>query len=100
MVGYNGNFESWVSDGTNYTTYYIKFNEYDRAAYQWGDYIQQDSQVIIAVPTGSQIETDVDAALTELLGTIVDESGVCITTTTTTTGVPPSTTTTTSTLIP
>jgi hypothetical protein len=100
MVGYNGNFESWVSDGTTYTTYYIKFNEYDRAAYQWGDYIHQDSQVIIAVPTGSQIETDVDDALLELLGTLVDEAGVCITTTTTTTSEPPVTTTTTSTLIP
>jgi hypothetical protein len=96
MVGYNGNFESWVSDGTNYTTYYIKFNEYDRAAYQWGDYIEQNSQVIIAVPSNGAAETAVDALFTGLLGTIVDETGnVCITTTTSTTQVPPSTTTTT-----
>ena len=29
MVGYNENFESWVSDGTTYDTYYIRFNDYD-----------------------------------------------------------------------
>ena len=99
MVGYNGNFESWVSDGTNYTTYYIKFNEYDRAAYQWGDYIEQDSQVIIAVPSNSGAETDIDDLIEGLLGTLVDETGTCITTTSTTTTVWP-TTSTTSTLIP
>ena len=99
MVGYNGNFESWVSDGTNYTTYYIKFNEYDRAAYQWGDYIEQNSQVIIAVEAGSGAENDVDDLIEGLLGTLVDEAGNCITTTSTTTTVWPSTSTTT-TLIP
>lgn len=96
MVGYNGNFESWVSDGTNYTTYYIKFNEYDRSAYQWGDYIEQNSQVIIAVPSNSAAEGDIDGLIEGLLGTLVDETGnVCITTTTSTTQVPPITTTTT-----
>jgi hypothetical protein len=99
MVGYNGNFESWVSDGTNYTTYYIKFNEYDRSAYQWGDYIEQDSQVIIAVPSNSGAETDIDDLIEGLLGDLVDETGTCITTTSTTTTVWP-TTSTTSTLIP
>jgi hypothetical protein len=99
MVGYNGNFESWVSDGTNYTTYYIKFNEYDRAAYQWGDYIEQNSQVIIAVPSNSAAEGDIDDLLTDLLGDLVDEGTGCITTTSTTTTVWPSTTTT-STRIP
>lgn len=99
MVGYNGNFESWVSDGTNYTTYYIKFNEYDREAYQWGDYIEQNSQVIIAVPSNSGAETSIDTLITALLGTLVDEAGTCITTTSTTTTVWP-TTSTTSTLIP
>jgi hypothetical protein len=99
MVGYNGNFESWVADGTNYTTYYIKFNEYDRAAYQWGDYIEQDSQVIIAVASGSGAEGDIDDALDALLGTLVDQGTNCITTTSTTTTIWPSTSTTT-TLIP
>ena len=99
MVGYNGNFESWVSDGTNYTTYYIKFNEYDRAAYQWGDYIEQNSQVIIAVPSNSAAEGDIDDLLTDLLGDLVDEGTGCVVTTSTTTTVWP-TTSTTSTLTP
>ena len=46
MAGYNENFESWVSVGTTYDTYYIKFNEYDKSAYQWGDYIYEDASVI------------------------------------------------------
>ncbi len=100
MVGYNGNFESWVSDGDVYDTYYIKFNEYDKSNYQWGDYIHQDSQVIIAAVAGSTESTLLNTILEAALGTISDAAGDCITTTTTTTGVPPSTTTTTSTLIP
>ena len=50
MVGYNENFETWVSDGTTYDLFYIKFNELDKSTYQWGDYIHEDSMVIIAVP--------------------------------------------------
>jgi len=98
MVGYNENFESWVSDGTTYDTYYIKFNEYDKAAYQWGDYIMEDSMVIIAAEAGSAEATDINAILTAALGTIPGDN-TCITTTSTTTTVWP-TTTTTSTLIP
>jgi hypothetical protein len=99
MVGYNGNFESYVVDGEIYDTYYIKFNEYDRSAYQWGDYIHQDSQVIIAAISDSNESTAINTILTAALGTIVDAAGECITTTSTTTEVAP-TTTTTSTLIP
>ncbi len=97
MNGYNENFESWVSDGTTYDTYYIKFNEYDRSAYQWGDYIKEDSTVIIASPQSlsSAIEGVLDAAL----GSPTDDSGPITSTTTTTTTVWPSTSTTT-TLIP
>ena len=95
MAGYNGNFESWVTDGATYDTYYIKFNEYDRAAYQWGDFIQQDSQVIIAAVSGSTESTTINTILTAALGTIVDAAGECITTTSTTTTVWPSTSTTT-----
>jgi hypothetical protein len=99
MVGYNENFESYVVDGEIYDTYYIKFNEYDRSAYQWGDYIQQDSQVIIAAVSGSTESTLINTILTAALGTIVDGAGTCITTTSTTTqGF--TTTTTSSTLIP
>jgi hypothetical protein len=99
MNGYNENFESWVSDGTTYTTYYIKFNEFDKSAYQWGDYIYEDSTVIIALQKDSAMETAVEAVLVAGLGAVVAQNGACVTTTSTTTTVWPSTTTT-STLIP
>jgi hypothetical protein len=99
MAGYNGNFESWVSAGTTYDTYYIKFNEYDKSAYQWSDYIKEDSTVIIAVPAGSAAATSVSAILSAALGTPVDNGSVCLTTTSTTTTVW-ATTSTTTTLIP
>jgi hypothetical protein len=84
MAGYNQNFESWVSAGTTYDTYYIRFNEYDKSGYQWGDYIHEDSMVIIAVPQGSQLALDVNEILVDALGTPEDQSA-CLTTTTTTT---------------
>jgi len=98
MAGYNANFESWVADGTTYDTYYIKFNEYDKSASTWGDYIDCDSQVIIAVPTGPA-STNLSTILSGSLGTVSDQSGTIISTTSTTTTVWP-TTSTTSTLIP
>jgi hypothetical protein len=97
MGGFNENFESWVSAGTTYTTYYIKFNEYDRSAYQWGDYVHEDSQVIIAVPAGTAT-TNLEAILVAALGSVVD-NGVC-TPTTTTTSTTNTTTTSTTTQIP
>lgn len=99
MAGYNQNFESWVVAGSVYDTYYIKFLEYDRTSQVWGDYVHTDSQVIIAAVSGSAISTAIGAALALALGTVVDESGACITTTTTT-STSSTTTTTTSTLIP
>jgi hypothetical protein len=105
MAGYNENFESWVSSGATYDTYYIKFNEYDKSAYQWGDYIQEDSMVIIAAPNpasqtgGAKISEDIQDILEAALGAVVDNN-VCISTTTTTSTAAPSTTTTTSTNIP
>jgi hypothetical protein len=98
MVGYNENFESWVTDGTTYDTYYIKFNEYDKSAYSWGDYIKEDSTVIIAVQNGSAAATSVDAILSDALG-VIEFDNACVTTTTTT-STSSSTTTTTTTLIP
>jgi hypothetical protein len=102
MNGYNENFESWVSAGSTYTTYYIKFNEYDKSAYQWGDYIMEDSTVIVAIPvkTSNDITTAFEAILVAALGAVVDQGIPCITTTTTTSSAPVSTTTTTSTNIP
>lgn len=102
MNGYNENFETWVSSGVTYDTYYIKFNEYDKSAYQWGDYIQEDSTVIIAAPNAltSGISSAISTVLVAALGAVVDQGTPCITTTTTTSSAPASTTTTTSTNIP
>lgn len=97
MVGYNENFESWVSDGTTYDTYYVKFNEYDKSAYKWGDYIIEDSTVILAIPSGATAA--IEAILVAGLGPVTDDSGPITSTTSTTTTVWPSTSTTT-TLIP
>ena len=104
MNGYNGNFESWVSTGATYDTFYIKFNEYDRSAYVWGDYITEDATVIIAVPNAASgagtISADIEEILVAGLGAVVDQGIPCITTTSTTSTAAPSTTTTTSTNIP
>lgn len=100
MNGYNNNFESYVTPGAVYDTFYIKFNEFDKSAYSWGDYIHEDSTVIIAVESGSDAATAIQAALVTGLGSVVDKAGECVTTTSTTTDAPPATTTTTTTLIP
>jgi hypothetical protein len=97
MVGYNENFESWVSDGTTYDTYYIRFNEYDKSAYKWGDFIIEDSMVIIAAPQA--LAEDIEDILVTALGAVTDESAPITSTTSTTTTIWPSTSTTT-TLIP
>ena len=101
MNGYNENFETWVSAGATYNTFYIKFNEYNKSEYQWGDYIMEDSTVILAVPNGgSALTAGFEAILVAGLGAVVDQGIPCITTTTTTSSAPVSTTTTTSTNIP
>ena len=101
MNGYNENFESYVSAGQTYNTFYIKFNEYDRSAYQWGDYIQEDSTVILAIPQGGgNLTSAFETILVAGLGPVVDQGIPCITTTTTSSTAAPSTTTTTSTNIP
>jgi hypothetical protein len=102
MNGYNENFETYVADGYTYNTFYIKFNEYDKSAYQWGDYIMEDSTVILAVPvkTSNDLTAGFEAILVAALGSVVDQGIPCITTTTTTSSAPVSTTTTTSTQIP
>jgi hypothetical protein len=104
MQGFNPNFESYVSTNVIYDTFYIKFNEFDKSAYQWGAYIHQDNMVIMAVPNAATpgnagISSAIETVLEAALGTIVDNNA-CITTTTTTTAEPPATTTTTTTLIP
>ena len=97
MVGYNENFESWVTDGTTYNTFYIKFNEYDKSAYKWGDYIIEDSMVILAIP--QSLSAAIQTVLEAGLGDVTDDSAPIVSTTSTTTTVW-STTSTTTTLIP
>jgi len=99
MGGYNENFESYVSAGATYNTFYIKFNEYNKSAYVWGDYIHEDSTVILAVPQGgSNLTGDFQDILEAALGTVVDNN-TCITTTTTSTAAVPTTTTTTTAVV-
>lgn len=94
MMGWNGNFESWTTDGATYDTYYIKFNELDKSADTWGDYLKQDAMVIIAVETGSNFGSELEVALEAALGSVACDNE-CITTTSTTTAAPTTTTTTT-----
>jgi hypothetical protein len=102
MAGYNQNFESYVTPGASYTTWYIKYNEFAKDAYNWGDYIPEDQMSIIAANTADAgLVVLIDSFLVAALGATASVAiNACITTTSTTTGVPPSTTTTTSTLIP
>jgi len=96
MNGFNENFESWVTDGQTYDLFYIKFNEYDESAYQWGDYIHIDQTVIIACPTSTTAA--VEAVLEGALGAVASDNACLTTTSTTTTSY--ATTSTTTTLIP
>jgi hypothetical protein len=83
MNGFNQNFESHVTPGVIYDTITIRFNEYDKAAYQWGDYIMQDSTVIIAIPQGA-LSTAIIADLSDEFS-ITEYGAVCPTPPTTTT---------------
>ena len=95
LNGYNQNFESYVDDSQIYDTYYIKFNDWDRATQNWGDYVDQDNMVIIAVVSGGALATALETVLEAALGTVTADNE-CVTTTTTTS----STTTTTTTAAP
>jgi len=86
MSGFNQNFESHVTDGIVYDTIYIKFNDYDKSAYQWGDYIMEDQTVIIAIPQGAFSASTI-ADLVDGFG-ITEYGAVCPTTTTTTSQLP------------
>jgi hypothetical protein len=102
-----------VVDGLVYDTYYIKFKEYDKNSWQWGDFMETDYAVILAVPAvvnspdvpAEALIATVDAFFAAAFGVTITDPTVtlnadCVTTTSTTTAVAPSTTTTTSTLIP
>lgn len=92
-AGYNINFESWVTDGQVYDTYYIKFNEYAKSAYSWGDYVPRDSMVIIAAVHGSAEQQAIETILVAGLGAVTCDNE-CVTTTSSTTVAPTTTTTT------
>jgi len=102
MAGYNQNFESYVVDNAVYTTYYIKYNEYDRSGYNWGDFIPEDQMSIIAVNNADgALITLLDAFFVAAIGVVaVNAINACITTTSTTSSTSSSTTSTTTTLIP
>jgi hypothetical protein len=85
MVGYNQNFESFVNEGTNYTTYYIRFVDFDKDHQLMGDYVPLANMVIIAVESGSALETALEAILVAGLGAVSADNTVITTTTTTTT---------------
>lgn len=84
MVGYNQNFESQVVAGTNYSTYYIKFNDFHKNAQNWSDYVHGDSSIIVAVESGSTLETALEAILVADLGAVSADNTLITTTTTTT----------------
>ena len=52
---WNQLFTSYVTDGTFYDTYYIKFYPYDEVLNVWNPGVPQDSTVIVAFPTGTEI---------------------------------------------
>lgn len=85
MVGYNQNFESQVVDGTNYSTFYIRFVDLDAKSQVFSDYVPMASMVIIAVESGSALETALEAVLEADLGAVAADNTLATTTTTTTT---------------
>lgn len=94
---WNQAFQSYVTPGTYYDTYYIKYYPFDEYLTTWNPGVAQDSTVIVAFPTGTG--TAFETLMTAYLGAPVDYSGTNPTTTTTTSTTSTSTTSTT-TLIP
>lgn len=93
MNGYNENFESYVAAGIAYDTFYIKFNEYNKGAYVWGDYITEDATVIIAAQAGGAASSAIQSVLVAALGAVTDENYSTTTTSTTNFGTTSTTTT-------
>lgn len=91
-MGYNQNFESYVAAGQTYDTYYIKFNDLDKSADNWGSNLAEDSTVVIACIANGAFATALETVLEAALGTVVSDN-VCVTTTSTTTVAPTTTTT-------
>lgn len=96
-AGYDLAFQSYVTPGTFYDTYYIKYYAQDDHVTSWNPAVVEDNTVIIAFPTGTggAFET----LITGYLGAPTDQSALNSTTTTTTSTTSTSTSSTT-TLIP
>lgn len=94
---WNQAFQSYVTPGTFYDTYYIKYYAQDDHQTSWNPAVVMDNTVIIAFPTGTggAFET----LITGYLGAPTDQSALNSTTTTTTSTTSTSTSSTT-TLIP
>lgn len=99
MAGYNQNFESQVVDGTIYDTYLIKFTDIDAAKQTFGDYIADDSTIVIAVPQQNTVLLGLIDGLFNAAFSSFESFATSKTTTSTTTTIW-ATTSTTSTLIP
>lgn len=93
MSGYNPYFESYVTAGTVYDIYTLKFDELLQDD-SWTPNLKEDETVILAVPTGS-LSSGLTTVLTAYLGAPIDVSGPVITTTTTTSTTSTTTTSTT-----
>lgn len=96
QTGFNGAYESYVTAGTYYDTYYLKFKEEDNISFE--DASDQDETVIIAVPTGTG--TALEAILVAFAGAVTDYSATDRTTTTTTSTTSTTTTSTTTINVP
>jgi hypothetical protein len=83
-AGYNQNFETQVTAGTSYDTYYIKFRDFDVAKQNWAATLDVDSSVIIACEAGSTFAGLLEAVLVAGLGAVSADNTVYTTTTTTT----------------
>jgi hypothetical protein len=86
IAGYNPFFESYVETGKVYDLFYIRFNQFNKDAQNWGDYIPIDETVIIAVPqvSGAAFLTELEGVLEAALGAVASDQ-ICLSTTTTST---------------
>lgn len=91
-VGWNGAFSTYVTDGTYYDTYYLKFYPKNQGL-TFTDYTMETETVIVAFPAGNG--ATFETLLTAFAGAPVDESSTNPTTTTTTSTTSTSTTSTT-----
>lgn len=76
--GYNGEFQSYVTDGTTYDLYFIRFGEMNPDSDVFAPNFPIDWRVIIAVPQGET--TSIEDILEAYLGAATDDSGAVVNT--------------------